>query len=322
MTITQDSSAPLVAVVGATGNQGGSVVNALAESDKPYRIRGFTRDATKPAAQQLASRGVELFVVSLVVQNKAEVYKAFAGADVAFLMTNYWEHVDVGREINEGKLLIDAAKAAGVSRIVWSGLPSITNLSGGKYTHVWHFDGKAVVTEYGRQSGVPFVDVQAGAYGTSLLTNPVMMARQDDGSFVIPWPVKPTFVVPFIDTVHDYGLFVRYVLELPVFPDGGEIVAYSEKITIEDLAHQFSEATGKKIVFEQVSVEQFKQRVETLGLPAHIVLDILDAFQSWDEFGWAADAPAHKGLPRPTRTWAEFAAGNQVLETERFLQAK
>ncbi|KAJ7741791.1 hypothetical protein DFH07DRAFT_964842 [Mycena maculata] len=61
MTISQleDPSAPLVAVAGATGNQGGSVMHALAESDRAYRIRGFTRDPSKPAAQALIAKGVE-----------------------------------------------------------------------------------------------------------------------------------------------------------------------------------------------------------------------------------------------------------------------
>jgi uncharacterized protein YbjT (DUF2867 family) len=85
MTISKDPSATLVAVVGATGTQGGSVINALVESDKPYRVRGFTRDAAKPAAQELVKLGVEVVVVSLVVENKEEVYKAFVGADVAFV---------------------------------------------------------------------------------------------------------------------------------------------------------------------------------------------------------------------------------------------
>jgi len=85
MTITQAISAPLVAVVGATGIQGGSVIKALSESDKPYRIRGFTRDVAKPAAEALKKQGVEMVAVNLVVENKEEVYKAFAGADYAFV---------------------------------------------------------------------------------------------------------------------------------------------------------------------------------------------------------------------------------------------
>jgi uncharacterized protein YbjT (DUF2867 family) len=85
MTITQAQSAPLVAVVGATGAQGGSVIKALVESDKPYRVRGFTRDATKPAAEALKKRGVDVVAVNLVLENKEEVYKAFVGADYAFV---------------------------------------------------------------------------------------------------------------------------------------------------------------------------------------------------------------------------------------------
>jgi uncharacterized protein YbjT (DUF2867 family) len=85
MTITQAASAPLIAVVGATGAQGGSVIKALSESDKPYRIRGFTRDATKAAAEALKKQGVEMVTVNLVVENKEEVYKAFTGADYAFV---------------------------------------------------------------------------------------------------------------------------------------------------------------------------------------------------------------------------------------------
>jgi uncharacterized protein YbjT (DUF2867 family) len=92
MTITQDSSAPLVAVVGVTGVQGGSVVNGLAESDKPYRVRGFSRDASKPAAQAMTAKGVDVVSVSLIVDNKDAVYKAFAGADVAYVRASLFFH--------------------------------------------------------------------------------------------------------------------------------------------------------------------------------------------------------------------------------------
>ncbi|KAJ7142542.1 NAD(P)-binding protein [Mycena epipterygia] len=308
MTITKNISAPLVAVVGATGTQGGSVIKALAESDKPYRVRAFTRDSTKPAALELVKLGVDVVAVSLVVENKDEVYKAFVGADVAFLVTNFWEHLNMDKEIAEGKLLIDAAKAGGVSRIVWSGLPSISELSGGKYVHVYHVDSKARVTAYGRQSGVPFVDVQAGFYGTNLLASPmssIMLMKQDDGSFSMPWPVKPTMMVPFIDAARDYGLFVRGVIERPVFPDGSELSAHGESISIRDMALQLSQATGKNVVFKQITAEQWRQNIQALSVPPHIVLDMVDAFQFFDEFGFHAPTNL-EGLARSPRTWAEF----------------
>lgn len=159
------------------------------------------------------------------------------------LVTNFWEHVDINREIVEGKLLIDAAKAGSASGIVWSGLPSISKISAGKFPHVWHFDGKAVVTEYGRQAGVPFVDVQAGSYGANFVNFPFAPVKQADGSFALQLPVSPTTVIPIVDAIPDYGIFVRHVLELPVFPDGGEFVAYAENINVKDLALQWSQGT-------------------------------------------------------------------------------
>ncbi|KAJ7143762.1 NAD(P)-binding protein [Mycena epipterygia] len=305
MTITQLTSAPLVAVVGATGNQGGSVIKALAESDKPYRIRAFTRDPTKPAALELIKLGVEVVLVSFVVENKDYVYKTFVGADVAFLVTNFWEHLNMKKEIEEGKLLIDAAKAGGVSRIVWSGLQSINADSGGKYTHVYHFDGKALVSAYGRQSGVPFVDLQAGLYGTNWLTPPFAPIKQEDGSFALTLPISPETVVPFIDTVHDYGLFVRRLLEMTVFPDGSEFLAYSENIALGDMVLQLSHVTGKKIVFKPNSVEQLKQYMTALGGPPYAVLARADILQFYGEFGWKG-TPRPEGVGRSPRTWAEF----------------
>ncbi|KAF8197727.1 NAD(P)-binding protein [Mycena galopus ATCC 62051] len=305
MTITQDTSAPLIAVVGATGIQGGSVVRALRDSDKPYRVRGFTRDATKPAAVELSKLGVTIVAVNFVVENKDEVYKAFVGADFAFIVTNFWEHVDTDREVAEGKLMIDAAKAGSVSGILWSGLPSVNKLSDGKYTHVWHFDSKAAVAEYGRAAGVPFVEVQAGSYGSNFLTGIGAPQKQADGSFVLAWPAKATILVPFVDAARDYGTFVRYVLELPVFPNGKEFFAYGENISLEDLVLQLSKATGKNIVFVQIPVEQYKQGLEAAGLPPHVLLDLAESILAWDEYGWKGTGlPA--GLAKRPNTWAEF----------------
>jgi hypothetical protein len=143
---------------------------------------------------------------------------------------------------------------------VWSGLPSISEISGGKFPHVWHFDGKAVVTEYGRQAGVPFVDVQAGAYGTNFFNLPFAPEKQSDGSFALQLPVNPTTAIPFIDTTLDYGIFVRYVLELPVFPDGGELAAYAENISVKDLTRQWSQGTRQHLIVLSVELNYYAKQ--------------------------------------------------------------
>lgn len=85
MAISKDSSAPLVVVVGATGLQGSSVIDALIESDKPYRIRGFTRDPSKAEVQAVSKQGVEFFAVDPIPENKDRVFQGFEGATYAFV---------------------------------------------------------------------------------------------------------------------------------------------------------------------------------------------------------------------------------------------
>ena len=88
MTISKESSAPLVVVVGATGTQGGSVVKNLEESDKPYRVRGLTRDVSKPAAKALVEEGVEMVGCNISVGKEKEVERAFDDATYIFVRTN------------------------------------------------------------------------------------------------------------------------------------------------------------------------------------------------------------------------------------------
>ncbi|KAK7038634.1 NAD(P)-binding protein [Favolaschia claudopus] len=317
MTISQDSFAPLVAVVGATGVQGGSVIKALLESRKPYRIRAFTRDQTKPAAQTLAAQGVEVVNLSIGLGNKKDVVNAFTGADVVFLVTNFFEHLDADRETAEGKMMIDAAKSAGVTRIIWSGLPNCARISNGKYTHAVHFDGKAVVSEYGRQCGVPFVDVQCGYYANDMLSpkrSPIQ--RKEDGSFAMIVPVDPKTVLPVIDAVGDYGLYVRQVIEASIFPNGEEFRT-GEYLTLREIAAQVSQATGKRIVVEQIPLEMFREAIAT-KMPPHIVLDFCDVWKCTEEFGFyggksISGLEGERQQPVTLKAFAAAADWSQVL---------
>jgi len=220
--------------------------------------------------------------------------------------------------------LIDAAKAAGVKGIVWSGLAPVKKISGGKYTKVLHFDGKAQVTDYGRVSGVPFVDVQAGFYASNFLSTSGLLAKEPDGTYALPWAVKPTTVIPLIDMEHDYGLYVRQALEAPVFPDGKGVYTTSEDITVQELARQLSEGTsahlirsqdslffvvtGKTVAFKQISIEEWIKAFVAMGYPPAAATDVIEGFQFFDEFGYYGGQPTGlEGLARLTRTFTEFA---------------
>ncbi|EJD36252.1 NAD(P)-binding protein [Auricularia subglabra TFB-10046 SS5] len=313
MTVTTDSSAPLVVVVGATGLQGGSVIRHLIESDKAYRLRGLTRDAAKPVSLKLKEDGVEVVSVNIVVGNEAAVRAAFAGAEVVFGVTNFWEHFDMAREVVDGKLIVDAAKAVGVKLFVWSGLADISKKTGGKYTHLIHADGKAAVTAYAR-SQLPTADVQAGFYMTNLANLGLGPRKIDDGSYVWDHPTvaSPT-LVPYIDTAHDYGLFVRYAIENLAFrTGGGTIYTWGELISHAQAAEILARVRGVQVKLQPLSWEQYVEGAKAQGLPQHLIDDLHD-FKFTEDFGYLfgneedpEQLKIRERLARRPRTFEEF----------------
>lgn len=143
------------------------------------------------------------------------------------------------QETAEGKLFVDAAKAAKVQLLVWSGLPPVTKNSGGKYKHVFFFEEKAEVTKYAKSTGVPFVSVEAGCYMQNYLYY-LRPAKQADGTFAIITSGSPDTPLPLIDTDNDYGLFVRKAIEQNA-ESGSEIYAWSEMISNNNIARVLGE---------------------------------------------------------------------------------
>ena len=101
----------ILVVFGATGNQGGSVITSILGDPKTaneFRIRGITRDPSKPNAKALEAKGVEC--VAADMDNKDQIKAALKGAYAVFAVTNYWEKMDGGVEISQGKTIADLSK--------------------------------------------------------------------------------------------------------------------------------------------------------------------------------------------------------------------
>ena len=158
----------LLVVVGATGSQGRAAIKYFQQEEPSWHIRGLTRTAQSKVATTLADTGVEIVEANL---NDVESLKsAFKGADFIFAYTDFSGIVRgpevMGRfqagelaapigaesyriELQQGKNIADAAATVPeLSRLVWSALPGVKKLSGGKYTQVFHFDAKAEIFEY------------------------------------------------------------------------------------------------------------------------------------------------------------------------------
>ena len=132
----------LIAVVGATGQQGGALVRALRAGNQ-FKVRALTRDPAKH--RELADEVVEADL------NRPETLKpAFAGTHGVFLVTNFQEHG--ADELKQATAAVRAARDAGVKHLVWSTLPDVEAISKGKF-HVPHFTGKAKVDRIVREAG-------------------------------------------------------------------------------------------------------------------------------------------------------------------------
>ncbi|XP_072015171.1 nmrA-like family domain-containing protein 1 [Amphiura filiformis] len=183
--------AKVIVVFGATGLQGGGVVTALLKN-KNFEVRGVTRNAKSDKAKALETQGVKVAEGNLY--DPKSLSNVLSGCYGVFGVTNFWEHMDANKDIQQGKNLVDACKAAGVKHLIFSGLEEVKGKLG-KPCH--HFDARAEIEKYMFASGVPSTSARYCFYFEKFLDFVKESAQKDDkGSFVIGIPMegKPLYL--------------------------------------------------------------------------------------------------------------------------------
>jgi uncharacterized protein YbjT (DUF2867 family) len=187
--------AKIIAVVGATGVQGGGLARAiLADPGSGFSVRAITRDPNKDNAKALAAKGAE--VVSANLDDVESLKKAFAGAHGVFGVTNFWEHFSAEKEKAQAKNIADAAKAAGVKHVIWSTLEDTRQFMSTddkrmpilqeKY-RVPHFDAKAEANAF--FAGVPATMLITCFYWDNLYMFGLAPKKGDDGQYAWAFPM-------------------------------------------------------------------------------------------------------------------------------------
>ncbi|MDH5274233.1 MAG: NmrA/HSCARG family protein, partial [Gammaproteobacteria bacterium] len=175
------ASKKIIAVIGATGNQGGSVVRALRASGQ-FHVRALTRNPGK-----YPELGDE--VVEADLSRPETLRAAFDGAYGVFAVTNFWE---TGTdEWAQGMAAVNAARAAGVEHFIWSTLPNVEKISGGAFD-VPHFTHKARVDELVRQAGFAHHTFVVAPFFCQNLNGMLAAQLQPDGSAAWTLPIDPT----------------------------------------------------------------------------------------------------------------------------------
>ena len=187
--------AKIIAVVGATGTQGGGLARAiLADPSGGFAVRAITRDPNKENAKVLAAKGAEIVQANL--DDVESLTKAFGGAHGVYAVTNFWEHFSAEKEKTQAKNIADAAKAAGVKHVIWSTLEDTRALMDPsdkrmpflqeKY-RVPHFDAKAEANAF--FSGVPATMLVTSFYWDNLFMFGLAPKKGDDGQYAWAFPM-------------------------------------------------------------------------------------------------------------------------------------
>lgn len=240
------SEKQLIAVFGASGNQGGGVVRALSQGGQ-FRVRALSRD---PAGYE----GPADEVVAADLERPETLAAALEGAYGVFLVTNFWQ---AGTdEIKQAGAAVQAAKAAGVQHLIWSTLPDVEAISGGEF-EVPQFTGKAKVDSIVRQAGFSrHTFVIPPAYYQNFV-GPYGPQTQPDGSLGWTLPIDPAVRCLHMGDIDELGDIVAGAFAHPEETgDGAYLPLVGDFMSFNDLVDTFN-GLGLKVTFTQVPREAY-----------------------------------------------------------------
>ncbi|WP_164700250.1 NmrA/HSCARG family protein [Modestobacter sp. KNN46-3] len=256
---------PLVAVVGATGQQGGATARALLAAG--VRVRALVRDPGKATAQALAARGADLVHADL--RDPESLRTAFRGADRVFAMTTFADERGVDGEVQDGRALADAAAESGVGHLVYSSVGGAERETG-----VPHFESKRRVEEHIAALGVPATFLRPVFFLDNLTAQGPTV---EDGVVVVRLPLPADVPLQMV-AVQDIGVAAAALLREPGQVPGGSVELVGDERTGAQIAAAFGAAAGLPGRYE--------------ALPLAVLGGDEDMTRM---FRWFAELPAYQG---------------------------
>lgn len=278
-----------IAVLGATGSQGGGMVRALLD-DGTFAVRALTRDPSSPKGVALADAGAQ--VVAADLDDEASLSDAFDGIHGAFVVTNYWAPEEDGRsraerELAQARSAARALGRAGARHVVWSTLEdtrgrfaddaAIPDVEGYK---VPHFDAKAEADEF-------FAELPTTYLRTTLFyenfANSFPPMRGDDGGLILGVPIADRPLAGI--AVEDIGRTALGVFHRGDALVGQRVGIAGDILTGDGYAAALTEALGEKVTYRPLTFDQFRAQ----GFPSAVEMGNMFQYYAEDAAAFTGD---------------------------------
>ncbi|HYS35736.1 MAG TPA: NmrA/HSCARG family protein [Pseudonocardiaceae bacterium] len=275
-----------IAVVGATGLQGGATVRALLDANTP--VRALARRTDSDAARVLTELGAD--VVAADLDDPESLRAAFTGVHGVFAMTTpgYDQRTDL--EVRHGHAIADAAAAAGVPHVVYNSVGGAE-----RHTGIPHFDSKRDIEEYLAARGLATTFVRPVFFMDNFAQ--FLTPTMADGTLMVRIPLPPGIPLQMI-AAQDVGAVAAAAVLDPDRVAGGSIEIAGDELTGEQIAAAYQHRYDVPARYDPLPIEVLGGDADQRAMFewfAH-----LPAFR--------ADFAATRALAPRTKTFAQWLA--------------
>jgi uncharacterized protein YbjT (DUF2867 family) len=283
------SDKKIIAVLGATGAQGGGLVRSmLADKKGPFKPRALTRNVNSEKAKAVAAAGAEMATADL--DDPASVRRAFEGAHGAYCVTFFWEHMSPEKELTHADSMAEAAKQAGLAHVIWSTLEDTRRFVPldddrmptlkGKYK-VPHFDAKGEADAFFSRAGVPTTCLLTSFYWDNFIYFGAGPKRGPDGRLALVLPMGDK-KLPGI-AAEDIGKCAHSIFKRGHEFIGKTVGIAGEHLSGAEMAAGLTRALGETVAYQDMPPEVYRNfgfpGADDLGNMFQFKRDFNDAFR-------------------------------------------
>jgi uncharacterized protein YbjT (DUF2867 family) len=269
-----------IAVLGATGGQGGAVVEALLEVG--HSVRAVVRDPAGAKVHALVAAGVE--VVPGELTDAVSLAAAFRGAAAAYALTTPFQD-GLAAEVAQGTAIIEAAARASLPHLVMASVASADRDTG-----IPHFETKARI-----EQALTEADLPATVVAPTYFYDNALGALQEVAAGEITMALPADTPLQQVSRL-DLGRVVAAIVAEPGRWIGHRVEIAADDPTPAQMARAVADAAGGPVTFRHIPLEPLRQSSP----------DMAAMFTYLTESGYHVDLAALRA-DFPGISWLSFA---------------